>query len=182
MRPFKANIDRVTQSGNQYYISLVTEDKVAADMVKTLDPKVTQSVEIKKYYEKRSLNANAYFHVLCQKIAEVQKLSLDEVKKRLVLDYGALAEDENGNKAMICLPKGVKPEQFYPYCKWIGENKGGNGDWYLLFKHTHLLDTKQMAHLIDRTIEEANALGIQTKTPDEIARMESLWQTEDTTI
>lgn len=180
MNTFKAKIDRVMQMGGQYIVSLITADKRAAESIMAIKPDVDQTVEIKKYFEKRSLNANAYFHVLCQKIAEYMGLGDEEVKKRLVLEYGAIAENENGEKAMICLPKGISPTQFYPYCKWIGENKGGNGDWYLLYKHTHTLNTKEMARLIDGTITVAEECGIQTKTPDEIARMKSLWNAETT--
>jgi hypothetical protein len=32
-----------------------------------------------------------------------------------------------------------------------------------------------MARLIDGTIQEAKQLGIETATPDEIARMKALW-------
>ena len=39
------------------------------------------NVEIKKYRRKRSLDANAYFHVLVNKIAEAQGLGEEEVKK-----------------------------------------------------------------------------------------------------
>ena len=39
------------------------------------------NVEIKKISKKRSLNANAYFHLLCSKIAQKINSSLDEVKK-----------------------------------------------------------------------------------------------------
>lgn len=54
-------------------------------------------VEIKKHREKRSLSANAYFHVLCNKISAETGESEDAVKRRLVVSYGALARDKNGN-------------------------------------------------------------------------------------
>ena len=41
-------------------------------------------VEIKKHREKRSLSANAYFHVLCNKISAETGESEDAVKRRLV--------------------------------------------------------------------------------------------------
>ena len=47
-------------------------------------------VEIKKHREKRSLSANAYFHVLCNKISAETGESEDAVKRRLVVSYGAL--------------------------------------------------------------------------------------------
>lgn len=178
MNTFKGKIDRVLQSGSEYIVSFVTTDKYAAEALKTISPDVFQTVEVKKYFEKRSLNANAYFHVLCQKMAEHMGLGNEEVKKKLVLEYGAIAENEGGERVMICLPKGISPAQFYPYYKWIDENKTKTGDWYLLYKQTHTLNKKEMARLIDGAITVAEECGIQTKTPDEIARMKSLWAAE----
>lgn len=37
-------------------------------------------------------------------------------------------------------------------------------------------NTKRMKRLLDYIVADAKALGIETMTPDEIARMESLWQ------
>jgi hypothetical protein len=48
----------------------------------------------------------------------------------------------------------------------------------MVYKETHTLDTKEMARLIDGVVSEAQALGIETRTPDEIAQMKSLWETE----
>jgi hypothetical protein len=38
--------------------------------------------EIKRYYERRSLDANAYFHVLVDKIAKVLKRSAEDIKSK----------------------------------------------------------------------------------------------------
>ena len=50
-------------------------------------------IEIKKHRNKRSRSANAYFHVLCNKISAETGESEDAVKRRLVVSYGALARD-----------------------------------------------------------------------------------------
>ena len=61
-------------------------------------------VEIKKHREKRSLSANAYFHVLCNKISAETGESEDAVKRRLVVSYGALARDKDGKPVGLKLP------------------------------------------------------------------------------
>lgn len=58
-------------------------------------------VEIKKHREKRSLSANAYFHVLCNKISAETGESEDAVKRRLVVSYGALARDMDSIECTI---------------------------------------------------------------------------------
>src|SRR5690554_1779213 len=46
------------------------------------------TVEIKKYKKKRSLDANAYMWVLCQKIAEVIGSTKELVYKKIIKDVG----------------------------------------------------------------------------------------------
>ena len=53
-------------------------------------------VEIKKHRNKRSHSANAYFHVLVNKIAAETGESDDLVKERLVVAYGTVARDKDG--------------------------------------------------------------------------------------
>lgn len=132
------------------------------------------SVEIKRYREPRSKNANAYFHVLVNKIAEAQRLGNDEVKRQLVLEYGALATDETGSVLGAMLPASASMDDFYPYAKWYKSKvlDGKEYDCYLFYKQTHTLDSKEMARLIDGTITVAKELGIETMTPDQLARLE----------
>lgn len=134
-------------------------------------------VEIKRHREKRSLSANAYFHVLVNKIAAVQKISDDEVKRSLVLDYGALAKDADGVTVGFKLPASVDVNNIYPYAKCFDTRTENGKDFncYLVYKHTHELDTAEMSRLIDGTVTEAKELGIETATPEELAKMKSLW-------
>lgn len=149
---------------------------VAADFRQSFDDlkDYEVSVEIKRYREPRSRDANAYFHVLVNKIAEAQNLGNDEVKRQLVFEYGTLATDETGSVLGAMLPTSANAEEFYPYAKWY-KSLNVNGreyDCYLFYKRTHTLDSKEMARLIDGTIYVAKDLGIETMTPEQLARLE----------
>ena len=139
---------------------------------------VDVSIEIKKWREPRSKDANAYFHLLVNKIAEHQGLGNDEVKKNLVLEYGTLAKDDDGNTLGAMLPSSADMEDFYPYAKWYKsmEMDGKKYDCYLFYKRTHTLDTKEMSRLIDGTVYVAKNLGIDTDTPEQVARYMQEWQ------
>ena len=103
-------------------------------------------IEIKKHREKRSKSANAYFHVLVNKIAA-----------------------ERGDVSTI-----------YPYVKCF-ETREENGKLfkcYLVYKQTHLMDSKEMTRLIDGAIEVAKELGIETDTPEQLARYKEVWNKE----
>jgi hypothetical protein len=127
-------------------------------------------LSVDKWSDKRSLQANAYFHVLVNSIAKETKSSEDDVKKMLVRQYGTYARGKDGKYAAVKVQKNTDIEQFYPYCRFIGEDENGL-DMYLFFKRTSELTKDEMNRLISGTIDEAANLGIETMTPEELARM-----------
>ena len=160
--------------GEQHITITVTSDfREAYDELKGGEVNVT----IKKWREPRSKDANAYFHVLVNKIAEAQGVGDDEIKRHLVVEYGTLAKDENGNTVGAMLPECADIDQFYPYtrCYKTMELEGRTYRCYLFYKRTHTLDSKEMSRLIDGAIEEAKILGIDTDTPEQIARYKEEW-------
>lgn len=125
---------------------------------------------IDKWSDKRSIQANAYFHVLVNEIAKATKSSMDDVKKQLVLNYGTPARGSDGKYAAVKVPKNTDLDQFYKYYRHIGTDENGLY-MYILFKRTSDLNKEEMGRLITGTQDEAKALGIETMTPDELARM-----------
>lgn len=59
--------------------------------------------------------------------------------------------------------------------KYIKDN--GKFASYLMIKGSSEYDTVEMSHFIDRIVEEAKELGIETATPDELERMKQEWGT-----
>lgn len=146
------------------------------DLFDKLKDKVLDIV-IKEHREIRSKNANAYFHVLVNKIANETGESDEAVKVRLVTDYGVVDQDEDGLVLGFKISAKANPAKIYKYTRFV-EDRVENGKpikVYLVLKETHEMDTKEMARLIDGTIEEARELGIDTDTPDELARKKELW-------
>ena len=77
----------------------------------------------------------------------------------------------------IKIPSSVPPERIYKYTRFI-ESRRENGkmfNCYLVLKRTSELNSKEMAHLIDMTIQEARELGIETETPRELEEMKRRW-------
>lgn len=149
------------------------EQPVEYDRLKDKDVRM----ELKEYREKRSLNANAYFHVLVEKIAEKQGLTHSEVHNQLIADYGCMDEDI----------KNIILDDSIPYLRLetihlrptdatkILDN-GKLYRVYIVMRGSHTYDTKEMARLIDGTVSEAKDLGIETLTPDELERMKQQWK------
>ena len=105
-------------------------------------------------------------------------LGADEVKVKMVLDYGAIAT-ECGDPVIVALPKTANVTDYYTYARWISDFTTKNGkeySQYIFYKHTHTLDKAEMARLIDGVVYEAQELGIETRTPDEIASLIENWE------
>ncbi len=126
-------------------------------------------IVIDRLKKQRSLDSNAYFHVLCDKIATVLHTTLEEVKVEQVINYGTPLYS-------VTIPENADIGAFWKYSRWIGNASGE--DTYLLYKQTHTLDSKEMSRLIEGTIQAAQALGIETATPQEIAQMQRKWEEE----
>jgi hypothetical protein len=139
-----------------------------------LDKSKDYVVEIKQYKEQRSKDANAYFHVLVNKLARYQGIADDVMKIEMNLQYGTVYINEvTGKVAGAKLPKGTNPFDFYEYSKWYGEED--NCDLYIYYKRTHTLDKAEMAKLIDGVVQECKDVGIETLTPRELEELKRNW-------
>lgn len=175
MIKFKGTFDRIVKlADGTGIVSFVTSDNNAIEELSKIDGTIAQKVEVKKFTEKRSLNANSYFHLLVGKIAEAVKLPMSEVKRKMVFDYGTQL---GAFRAEATVPL----EAAFTYFQIIRESKGTKRPCVdvIVWKPTHTLDKAEMARLIDGVVEEAKQLGIETRTPNEIADMLNLWEQED---
>ena len=139
-------------------------------------------IDISEIRQQRSRNANAYFHALVAKIAEKTNTSNEECKVIMNLRYGTPAVDKAGKEVVVKMPASVDIKQFYDYAQFIGE-KTENGlklCYYLFYKQTHTLDSKEMAKLIDGVVFEAKELGIQTLDELELQGLIERWADENT--
>lgn len=135
-----------------------------------------------KRRSKRSLNANNYHWQLCEQIAKALKISKYEAHNHLMIDYGTDWLDEHGNPIYVLMKdndKYLRKETEHYRPTDATENRNGIiYRWFVLLLPSHLMTTKQMSELIDGTVSEAQELGIETRTPDEIERIKSLWATQ----
>lgn len=146
-----------------------------------LEKDYTVTVEIKR--QKRSLDANAYYHVLARKCALKKGITLAEYHNRNLAELGISWDDENGRKHWI-LQKDDDwwlhqlEIHFAPTDKTEDRN-GVTYRWFYLLKPSRFFDTKEMSVLIDAVVQDAKALNIETMTPNEIERIKQLWGKEN---
>lgn len=163
-------------------VQLQLDKKDAAEIVNMLDgvlPGVEYEITIKKRNERRSLNANNYHWLLCEQIAKALRTGKYEVHNQLMIDYGTdwLYKDDKRTYVLMRDDDTYlsMKETHYRPTDATEDRKGTLYRWFVLLLPSHLMDTVQMAALIDGTVYEAQQLGIDTRTPDEIERMKQQW-------
>lgn len=139
-------------------------------------------VEISAWSEKRSLNANAYYWKMVGELALMMGLTNDEVHNLMLREYGAI-ETYDGSPVVVEIPDTAKAEDETlrsdtVHLKPTAETRqcaDGSFRVYMLLKGSSRYNRAEMARLINGTISECNALGIETITPDEKERMLAAW-------
>ena len=152
------------------------------DLFTKLDAGEEYDITIKKKRKQRSLNANNYPWQLCEQIAKATKASKYEIHNQLMIDYGTDWLDEDGKQVYVLMKDNDrylrKETEHYRPTDAVEDRKGTMYRWFVLLLPSHLMDSKEMSELIDGTVSEAQELGIDTRTPDEIERMKALWATQ----
>ena len=136
---------------------------------------VDLDISVKKYSEKRSLSANAYFHVLVGKIADKLTISKAKTKNMLICKYGQ-PELVDGQPMIYKTnaPVEYMEELETPHTIPIKYDK--DATFYKVYRGSSTYNSIEMNNLIQGTVLDAKELGIETLTPDELARMVSQWK------
>lgn len=165
-----AGVVRDFGSGRPVLQFRINEDISSLDDIAGADLDITA----KQHRQRRSLNANAYFYVLCGKIAKKIDRSSDYVHNLMLQRYGYLF-DVDGAPFECYFPVALDVSEdpvnhFKPTGRTV-EIGGKLKAEYLLLRGSHTYDSHEMAKLIDGTIQEAKQLGIETLTPVELERL-----------
>lgn len=129
----------------------------------------------KPHREKRSLNANAYFHVLSGKIAEKLGTSLTHEKNRLIREYGQYEVIDGMIPTLTAKAKYEDRLLDMEAVHLKVVERPGETVKMAFLRGSHTYNTAEMSRLIDATVEEAKELNIETMTPDQLERMKASW-------
>lgn len=144
-------------------------------LVDELADKDKLSIEIKPYRERRSLDANAYFWVLCDKLAEKLNKGKTEIYRELIRDIGGVSD------TVCMINSAVERFRANWQAKGLGwqteavESKIEGCTNVTVYFGSSTFDKAQMSRLLDLTIQECREQGIPTETPDQIAEMKARW-------
>lgn len=135
----------------------------------------TYTVEIKEKKERRSKDANAYMWVLLDKLAKVTGIPKIEIYRDLVKNIGGNCDTVCvQEKAVEAIIKGWEHNGLGWVCDTFQSKIEGCQN-IILYYGSSTYDREQMARLIDLVVAECKIQNIETKTPEEIENLKSLW-------
>ena len=167
-------IDAVRVAGNE----LVLQSPDFAEIRRFAYNFKAGNYEIERKRKKRSNDANAYLFVLADKLAEKLNIPKEEIYRNCIKEIGGVSE-------VVC----VKNEAVEKLCDgWKRNGLGWQTDTMpskikgctnvVLYYGSSTYNTEQMSRLIENIVEDCKIQGIETRTPQEIADMLSLWESE----
>ncbi len=159
-------------------LSLSTRDRGAINALKSLSGQEL-TVECKKWRNQRSLEANRYAWELIGQIATVLKTDSDSIYEQMIERYGvcdtvpildSLVENEREKHRLLTEIKETT----------LIDDKGKSHCfvWCKCYRGSSQYDTKEMSGFIDGIVSEAQELDIETRTPEQLAEIKSMWKAE----
>lgn len=161
-----------------YHVTLVVPKEEHSNMEplnELLSDEKVKTCKIGHKKKRRSLNANSYCFVLCQKIAEKIGNTKEFVYKQAIKHVGQFE---------------IVPIRDDAVERWIEawESKGlgwqseimrdSKLDGYITtinYYGSSVYDTREMSLLLDEVVTQAKELGINTMTPNEIRQLKEQW-------
>lgn len=127
----------------------------------------TKEFEIKEYKPKRSRNQNSYYYELLNQLARKMKIPSEELHFEMIRKSNPFTD--------ILIPEeaDIRALKYYEKLSSIIKNEKVFIS-YRVWVPSHELDTVEMGILLDSLIEECKRQGIETMTPDELARLRGI--------
>lgn len=139
----------------------------------------TYTVEITPKRKKRSLNANGYMWELCEKLAEANGITKEDVYRKAIKEVGVFKDFSSLSESDA---KTLRTAWEMLGTGWLTEQLDymPDGEHIIIrcYYGSSRYNTKQMSRLIDNIIEDCIACGIETMTPAELSLLKGAWSNE----
>lgn len=146
-----------------------------AKLIETLDGEKEYVIEVKEKKKKRSLDANAYFWTLADKLSEKLNKPKTDIYREYIKEIGGVSD------TLCMLDKAVDK-----FCeRWASMGIGYQTDRIesklegctnvIAYYGSSTYDTAQMSRLIDMAVQDCNQFGIPTYDREELDRLVKEW-------
>lgn len=164
---------RLEQDGGCWLCLKVQEPAPARKFVLTHKDRLFDC-EIKEHREKRSIDANNFYWMMCGKLAQAINEPPEEVYKRHIKDIG--------NYEVLCVQDKAVGDFTRRWCSnHLGrfvetrDSKIFGCTTLLAYYGSSDFDKTQMSRLIDNCIQDCQAVGVETWPEDKVALLKEEW-------
>ena len=135
--------------------------------------------DVKRHTQKRTLSQNAYYWQLIGKMADAMRLPKPAVHNEMLRAYGQ-AQGIDGRLVTVEIKdtekaynEALRMETVHlkPTSQVRMGTKNQMFRTYVMLRGSHEYDMREMSILLDGTIQEAQNLGIETLSPQELEAM-----------
>lgn len=162
--------DQYTREGKCILSLLINEVDRVREWICSLKPDEKYVIVIKKFRDKRSNKANAYFWQLVGELSTALENDKWTIYLLQLTKYGLFID------VKIDVKDKEKLKTQFRYVEFLSESENHlNARCYIGSSN---YDTKAMSDLIKGTVQDAKDMGIETATPDEIQQMLQYWKPE----
>lgn len=169
----RATLYDISEGMNGLIVSFKVERGAEVARLRSM-PAEELDVTVKRYKERRSLNANSYMWVLLDKLAA--KLNAD--REQLYLDYVKRYGLWCDVSLMLDKAQTIRTGWERQGLGWKTEaiQRRGNLLDVRLYYGTSSYNKEQMRRVIDAVVEDCKDMEIETRTPEEIESMLAAWK------
>ena len=162
---------KVILDGEDAYLCIGIPFREAKAFTANMKPK-KYTVEIKEYRERRSLDANAYLWTLLGKLSAALRVPPEEIYREAIRDVGGNYEVMPVRNEALDKWKNIWQGNGLGWvCEEVGPSKIEGYTNVRNFYGSSAYDTAQMSRLIEIIVGECKTQGIETMTPEELARL-----------
>lgn len=140
------------------------------------------TVSVSKYRAHRSLDANSYLWVLCQKLAEEislsgkTKITKDDVYRKYITEVGQFVDIPIKTEAVEDYKRHWESKGDGWILKVLSDSKIKGYKKVRTYFGSSSYDTREMSVLINSIVEDCKEQGIETMPPDELESMMRAWK------
>lgn len=177
-----AKLDRTVRddTGN-YIVSFKILNEHQSESTATIDAirkalingKPELTLEVHGIKHRRSMNANSYFWVLVNELAQKLNTPRNDIYARYIAEYGLFRDLQMSSNAVEMFKK-VWHDRGIGWTAVVMAEANGMAT-VRAYYGSSCYSRQQMAVLIDRVVEDCKDLGIETKTPEELASLKKMW-------
>ena len=164
-----------TETGTQEIVLTIDGKADISELRGIIERGKQLSVEIKQYRQRRSLDANSYMWILCQKIAESIGQTPENVYREFIRRVGQFEFLPIKNEAVDRFIEAWSSKGIGWFAEKAWDSKIEGYTTVKAYYGSSVYDTKEMSILIDEIVTQCKEMGIETMTPAEIAALKEAW-------